>query len=174
MRVNDSMKDNNTEENIHKIHEIYLEGCEKCKAGDFDAGLTCLDKAISLSVNPKLLSHYYLVKASYLNEMGHFEEEIQMLEKSLKVFPENANTLGAIGIVYKNKAEYAKAATYFRKSLELEESFAIYSLLARCDLRTNNFEEAIKHAKKALELKPGWEETQKILETAQELLNKKS
>lgn len=37
MKVNDSMKDNNAEENIH---EIYLEGCEKCEAGDCDAGLT--------------------------------------------------------------------------------------------------------------------------------------
>jgi len=56
--------------------------------------------------------------------------------------------------------------------LELEESFTIYSLLARCNLKTNKFEEAIKNAKKMLELKPGWENTLEVLETAQGLLNK--
>jgi len=70
--------------------------------------------------------------------------------------------------------KFTKATTYFRKSLEREESFAIYSLLARCNLKTNTFEEAIKNAKKTLELKPSWEDTLEILETSQELLNKES
>ena len=68
----------------------------------------------------------------------------------------------SLGLIFSDDDQFMKAAFCYKKAVEIEEDYATYTVLAAVE-ETFDPESAIKHAKKALELNPEFDEAEKIL-----------
>lgn len=93
------------------------------------------------------------------SSLGRFDEAIESLEKAVKHNPERGIFWGNIGLQYRHKGEYEKAAKYFLKAKDLVPKEAIGNTLnnlAACYSENFHLEEGEKWYKKNLELSPNF------------------
>ena len=79
---------------------------------------------------------------------------LELIQKAIKVAPDNAAYLDSLGWVYYKKAMYDKALEILRKADELLKDPVIYDHLGDVCYKINQTDEAIKYWELSLKLAP--------------------
>jgi Flp pilus assembly protein TadD len=110
---------------------------------------------------PKPLSTKWVKNAAYHIIMGqqalYINEKKQALEhfqKVVEIYPDMEGLHGAMGTLYLQNEEYAKAVTHLEKARQEEESFDAVNNLGAAYIGTGEHDKAEKNLKRAMELKP--------------------
>lgn len=128
------------------------------KQADFEASLVHLTKALELYPEYKLAHE---LKSSVLIYQSRFEEAIQWIDNSLKVFPNDKNLNSNLGVAYREWGKFhGEKIGDLSRSLELlqkaqtllPEDPETFRLLAVCMGIQGNHLQAIEYFKRSLEL----------------------
>jgi len=89
------------------------------------------------------------------NDIGKYEEAIDLLKKSLELKPNYAEAYNNLGVSYIYTGKYEEAIPLFKKSLELRPNYTKpYNNLGAAYSSINRNEEAIASFEKAVEVNP--------------------
>lgn len=87
---------------------------------------------------------------------GRYYAAIKHWKKAIRLEEDNVEAMNNIGVSYAIMGSFGKAAVWYRKALEIDEYYALVHFnLASALYETGEYEEAEKHADKAIELDPG-------------------
>ncbi len=125
-----------------------------------------IEKAINLCPSHTV---YWSAKSQFLYDSSNFEGALLAANKSIDCNPKNHHAWTIFGLAHVHVRTLEEAAACFKRSTELKEDFATYTMLAAAEVEFD-VESAIKHAKKALDLNPDWDEATKILRSAESKL----
>jgi tetratricopeptide (TPR) repeat protein len=135
------------------------------RAGKIESAIRYLDRSVQLD-DTNIVALNYL---GYLlaDEGIRLDEAKSLIEKALKVDPENGAYLDSIGWVYFKLYDYAKAKEYLEKAIQrmdvsVEENYVVYDHLGDTYRKLGLLVEAINAWEKALELKHVGEIQEKI------------
>ena len=147
--------------------ELLDQACDADDCGEHDKALTLFEECIQIKPN-----NWYLWarKASALEDLGRIDDSKAAYKKSLHIDDKKAATWGLLGSLYYNQEHFEDAAFCCRHSNELEENSDTLTILAGAEIQTGDIESALKHAKRALELNPGWDEAEAIRDRALSIL----
>ena len=99
-----------------------------------------------------------------------FDEAIETYKKAIELNPDDAMTYFNIGSAYQTQQKHEEACNYLQKAVDLEEDESFLSSLALSEVKTNNFENALKHYKQLALLCPGKENYKYNIVTCYEAL----
>ncbi|MDD3946553.1 MAG: tetratricopeptide repeat protein [Clostridia bacterium] len=123
-----------------------------------------LEKAFAKCYNDKQKSMSVFFKGVCYKELKLYHKAIAEYEKALSFHGDYYKIYRALGWVYKELKETPKAKECMKKALELNVGDAIgYNNMAHEYLLQENYEEAIKYAQKAAQLKPALYEPHSIM-----------
>jgi tetratricopeptide (TPR) repeat protein len=130
-----------------------------------------LDKVKEAITAPRLLSLYQLIStrdvksillleqlAIRLRDVSHFDEALQVLDRALKINPDDPELLREVGFVYRKKgpAFYPQAEAYMKRALQLnDQDSELHGMLGGLFRRQGAYERALAEYKRAHELQPG-------------------
>jgi type IV pilus assembly protein PilF len=99
----------------------------------------------------KNANYHYQMGISYLND-NNIQPAFVELQKALELNPHNKDIHEAIGIIYlTNLEDYPKAATHFKKALDIDENFSeAANNLGSAYSSMGKFDKAIESYKKAI------------------------
>ncbi len=99
--------------------------------------------------DPQIFSNFAVIK----NQFGERNKAIELLKKSIQLFPDNSESYSNLSILLKDCGKLAEAEIYARKAIELKPDFGIaYSNLGIILKDLGKFKEAKFYSIKALEL----------------------
>ncbi len=103
-----------------------------------------------------------------LRKQGKWEEAIKYYQYGLKISPLDAGLFYNTGMAYAQGRQNYKALEHFQKALSsnpdiLKQSATIPYNIARVFIALNNYDEAGRYLKKALEVDPSFESAKKLL-----------
>jgi tetratricopeptide (TPR) repeat protein len=136
-------------------------------SGHLEQALDLVEQAIE--GNPK---HWYLwaTKARYLEELGRFEESKTAFKGSIDLNNNQAITWSMLAGLYYDEENFQDCAHCCRSALEIEENYTTLTILAGAEIQTGEIENALKHANRALELNPDWDEAESMRDQALRIL----
>ena len=137
-------------------------------AGNGKKALREIDKAIEFAHESRS-ANCWAVKSRILHELEDHRAAEDAAWNSLRLDEMCFRAWMSLGLISSDEHQFMKAAFCYKKAVEIEEDFGTYTMLAAVEEMFDP-ESAIKHAKKALELNPDWDEAEKILEGAKESL----
>ena len=117
-----------------------------------------------------LMKTLWSLKGSALVELERLTEAESVTRTAIEKDQRNYHTWYLYGIIQSENGYFEKAAYCYKKSLRLRKDFGTYTLLAAAEYEFD-LPSSIKHAQKALESNPEWEEAEAILKSAREALN---
>ncbi|MBM3210954.1 tetratricopeptide repeat protein, partial [Candidatus Poribacteria bacterium] len=87
---------------------------------------------------------------------GMIDEAIEQIQAMVNMQINSATIHGMLGDLYMKKGDFSRAESEFKKALEIDANFGlVYHSLAELYLRQNiKLDEALRYAKKAMELNP--------------------
>lgn len=152
---------------------------------------------ILLKTNTNLPEAYYLMALSIYKQLekenlneGNIKQIISYLEKSLELNDRYKISYLLIGEIYEKINLYEQARTYYKKALfsDIENSEEFYGFIAHTYFKEENFTDAIKYYKKAIEKNKNYisaycciadiytiqEEYDKAKETYEQIINQDS
>jgi tetratricopeptide (TPR) repeat protein len=104
---------------------------------------------------PSVGQYRYLLGVG-LMAIGDMPGAVEALTEADRVEPERALTLLALGLALNNRKEYAEAKAVLRRSVDLQpESMEAIAALAEAEAGLGDFDEAARHAQRALARAPG-------------------
>ena len=127
-----------------------------------------IEKAIELF---PLDTVYWSGKGQFLRNAGRHKESKLSTRRAIELNPKNYHAWATLGLIHIYHRNFEEAANCLQRSAELKERFGTYTMLAAAEIEFD-VESAIKHAKKALELNPDWDEARDILRSAEKKLAK--
>ena len=128
--------------------------------------ISLIEKAIELCPSN---TAYWSAKGQFLRNAGRYQESKLSTQRAIELNPKNYHAWSSLGWLHIYHRNFEEAATCLQRSVELKEDFGTYTMLAAAEIEFD-VETAIKHAKKALELNPDWDEAKKILRSAESKL----
>lgn len=140
---------------------------EAAETQNWELALQEVNAALELDPTEPL---YWVLKGRFLRESGALAEAESVLEEALDISSSNKHVWTELGELYMSKELFEKAAFCLAEAARIEPGFCIYTLLANAEL-TFDPSGALVHARKALELKPNWEEAERIAKKAQSMLS---
>ena len=143
------------------------------KAGEqekLSEAIILIEKAIELCPSYTV---YWSAKSQFLYDSGKFEDAQLAANKSIEFNAKNHHAWAILGLTNIHLGSFEEVAACFKRSVGLKEDFGTYTMLAAAEIEFD-VESAIKHAKKALELNPGWDEAKDILRSAEEKIGRNS
>lgn len=100
-------------------------------------------------------SHYLVHLGVALQQTGHTEEAFEVLTRAMTGNAEIPSVLHVLGLIWMERADYARARTYLEKAQQITPSDGnIRTVLATVLAHVNEHELALKHAEKGLKLNP--------------------
>lgn len=154
-------------ENEKQADELSRLAQEKQDEDLHEDALALIEEAISLNPLDTVL---WSVKGKSLYDLKRFTEAEATARTAIEKDQRNFHAWGLLGRTYAQIGYNEKAALCYQKSLRLHEDGSVYTLLAGVEYEFD-LPSSIKHAQKALELIPGWEEAELVLKLAREALS---
>lgn len=105
----------------------------------------------AIEIKPDYWAGYAELGVFY-SQHGRFEESAEQFEIVTKLSPGNASAYRNLGGVYYYLGRQDKALDAFRKSVEIQPNYGVYSNMATMNYYNGNFSEAALNYEKALEL----------------------
>jgi tetratricopeptide (TPR) repeat protein len=103
---------------------------------------------------PAVAQYHYLLGVG-LMAIGDIPGAVEALVEADRLEPERAITLLALGLALNNRQEYARAKSVLRRSVDLQpEGVEAIAALAEAEAGLGDFDEAARHAQRALERAP--------------------
>ncbi len=150
-----------------KASQLLDEACFAEESGNNLFAQELIDQAIA--INPK---HWYLwcKKAILLDDSGCIEEAKVAFKMSIDLNDKQALSWSLLGCLYYDEMNFEAAAHCCRTSLEILEDYSTLTILAGAEIQTGEVESALKHANRALELNPDWDEAESMRDHALRIL----
>ncbi len=147
--------------------ELLDQACDAEDRGELEEALRLFEECIQIKPN-----NWYLWarKASALEDLGRIEDSKAAYKESLHIDDKKAVTWVLLGSLHYNQEHFEDAAFCCRQSNALEENSDTLTILAGAEIQTGKIENALKHANRALELNPGWDEAEAIRDRALRIL----
>jgi len=144
-----------------ELKMLFALGAAYEQAGQFDKAVLIFEEIIAKSPD----------HASALNYLGYMladrgerlEYAKELIEKAIKLVPENAAYLDSYGWVFYRLRQFDKALVHLRKAVSLENDPVIFDHLGDAYKATGDYDKARTWWQKALELQPENEEIKKKL-----------
>ncbi len=143
-----------------------LDAWNLAEQGDYARAVRLVDRALKLRPT---WSKPWVVKGHFLREAKRFDESEAVLRKALGIKCADHYAWTELGLLFRDRELFQKAAFCFRRSLEIRPDFNVYTLLANVEL-TFDPASAVANAEKALKLKPGWHEAIRIRDSGKRLM----
>jgi tetratricopeptide (TPR) repeat protein len=119
---------------------------------DFDASITCYDKAIEL--NPRY-GYAWNNKGYSLNNLGRYDDAMKHLDKAVEIDPQLAYAWNNKGISLNNLSRYDEAITCYDKAIEIDPKYAAaWNNKGNSLNNLGRYDEAITCYDKAIEIDP--------------------
>lgn len=147
-----------------KAHELYRRSWDYADRGDFGCALELIEQA--LEINPEL-SLYWTTKGQYLLDLGKYSAARSAAEHAAKLNPKDSHAWALLGEASGLLGDANQAVSSLEKAVSLDPHYSSYTLLA-CFQLDRDPRQAAESARRALELKPDWEEAKKLLQKAKE------
>ena len=117
----------------HDVAGILALGAAYFRAKDYDTAVTWLKQAVA---DPKSARDAYFYLGRIAREEGHSDEAMDDLKQSLTARPDQADVLAEMGQIYVTERNYAQAAVYLNRAVELDKdnyaaNFGLLELYAR-------------------------------------------
>ncbi len=114
-----------------------------------------------------LPTNWYLwaSKAQFLEDLGRFGESEAAARRSLSLNKNKPLVWNILGGHNVREGLFEEAIKCYEKSLVLKEDFGTLTMLAAVEIEVD-VKSALKHAQRALELNPEWDEAATILDRA--------
>ena len=154
-------------ENEKQADELSRLAQEKQNEELHEDALALIDQAISLNPSDTAL---WSVKGESLYDSKRFTEAEATARTAIEKDKRNYHAWSLLGRILAQTGYNEKAALCYQKSLRLREDGYVYTLLAAVEYEFD-LSSSIKHAQKALELVPGWDEAELVLKSAREALD---
>jgi tetratricopeptide (TPR) repeat protein len=127
--------------------ELYVQGLEKAKAGEYEEALKLFDKSIALKADEYVAWYNRGVTKSILNR---YEEALEDFEQSLKLNPDYTKGYLNSGTARKHLTDYDGALADYSHAIQLDPTYAdayynrglIYDMLGKKDSACNDFAKA--------------------------------
>lgn len=110
---------------------------------------------------PKPISTKWVKSAAYHIIMGQQalavrepELALEHFQKVVEIYPDIEGLHRAVGLLYLQREEYARAAEHLEKARQEEETFDVVNNLGAAYIGTEQYDRAEKELKRALELQP--------------------
>lgn len=103
------------------------------------------------------MSNDFKEQMNFLLQLGKdsfFPEAERLLKKIIKETPENAEALSMLGSIKFQNKQYKSAAKYIQKAIKIKPCADFYKKFGRVYIEDNDFNNAIKIYRKAIELEP--------------------
>jgi tetratricopeptide (TPR) repeat protein len=137
---------------------------DHCKAGDYDAAIADMSKAIELTPNDAFI---YALRGDMYSHKKAYDSAIDNFTKSIQISPNTSAYYGR-GLAYSNKGDWEKAVQEYTKSIQLnpEDSYVHLNYYNRgiSYFKCNRREEALADIEKAVQLVPDDDDYQRGLE----------
>ncbi len=112
-------------------------------------------EAFELAIKKKPSSDLYNKDAISLIMLKRFGEARKVLDRSLKLNPNCAETWNNLAVIFYEQRKYSGAIQRFKKAIELNPDFAsFHSSLGTVYMDTKQYREAVVEYRRALELDP--------------------
>lgn len=135
--------------------EFYEEGMKAMEAGNFETGITYLEKARELS--PQIGQLHNAVGIAYLQEQKNIDAAVEAFQEAIALEPTLADAHNNLGIIYTGMLEdYDLAEEYFKEAIRLQPNFgrAYFGLGWLYLTRKKEPSLALEAFKKTIELSP--------------------
>lgn len=150
-----------------KSEEYWRQALEAEEQENLPEAISWIEKAIELCPSDTV---YWSAKGQFLRSAGRYKESKVSTRRAIELNPKNHHAWSSLALAHIHLGSFEEAAACFKRSVELKEDFGIYTMLAAAEIEFD-VESAIKHAKKALELNPDWDEAREILRSAESKLH---
>ncbi|HEY5602424.1 MAG TPA: tetratricopeptide repeat protein [Gammaproteobacteria bacterium] len=134
-----------------RLQLILLEGDLLREAERFPAAKEYYTKVLDAMPNETSVRYARALVAEKLGELDLVESDLQTI---LKLEPTNAQVLNALGYTLADRTtRYEEALTYIQRAMELEpDDAAVVDSMGWVQYRLGNYQNAIKHLRRAVEL----------------------
>jgi arylsulfatase A-like enzyme/Tfp pilus assembly protein PilF len=99
-------------------------------------------------------------------KQGRQDEAINWYRYTLKTDPTFTQSHNALGIIYRNRKEWSRAAEEFQKALEFGPDYTAHHNLSAIFALQGRFDQALEHAQEAVRIEPTKEESYNLLGSA--------
>ena len=125
--------------------------------GKYKEAEVLMKRALASPLKVYPMDEAFTILGNIYNQMDRFQESIEAHQNALELNPDSFRAWTNLGVVYRLTAQYEKAEECYLKALKINPDYAEVhaSLGALYITYTMEFEKAIKHLKKAIELDPG-------------------
>ncbi len=159
-------KDNKYDEVIRLIDEIILKDPEKAskllfrkanalvKIKKYSKAITTLEVYVKNCSNKEKIKSYVLIASCYMN-MDNDEKAEEYLIKTLDVDPENDMVLKQLSYMAYINQDFEKCCYFIKILIKINKAdIEDYTNLIYCCIQLNMIDDALKYAKKVIELDP--------------------
>ncbi len=145
----------NTEQNIEKIRQIYLDDYKREYRDE--KRILLFEKLIKQSEQYGLDGYVQCFEGYLKWVKKEYEAAIEHFEKSITLDKDIAYTWNGLGNVYKNLKEYEKAVECYNKAVSIDEDYASpWNGLGIVHYNLKEYEKAVEYYNKAiLQSRPG-------------------
>ena len=148
---------------------FYIIGTAYMSMKNFQESLYYLEKALEL--NPNHAQLYNNLGTSYVT-IGNLEKAYENFEKSAELDDTSSITFYNMGSILQMQNKHKEACEYFQKAYDLEPQDTYLVAMALSEVKSGDFENAIKHYKTLISLFPDKTNYQYNLAVCYEMLGK--
>ena len=145
----------------------FILGTAYMKAKDFEKAIIPLERALEKA--PDNITVINSLGTCHMAS-GNIDKAIPVYEKALEHAPDNSMAYYNIGSAYQIQQNHEKAIEYLEKAVELEEDETFLQALAMSEVKTGDFDCALKHYKQLALMCPGKENYKYNIVTCYEAL----
>lgn len=143
---------------------VFLEQKENEKA------LECMEKAISLKPEG---TNFYYNRGKVYKEMKKYDEAIKDYQRTIEMYPYDDEAYSSMGVIYRMQNKEKEAFYYFYEALKINpKNLCAYIHIISIKINNKDYEGAIRDCQEILKEYPKDTELQKLLDEANQRLNK--
>ncbi|EMF81238.1 tetratricopeptide repeat protein [Leptospira weilii serovar Topaz str. LT2116] len=155
-----------------QIAALNTETVNLIRANNLAKASANIDKIKKLDENSM---EYHYLKGSYLYAQGKYPQAENFLLKAIQIHPSHDPSYYLLGMIFIQKAKWAKSLEYFQKAVELSNYNPFYRInLALAYFETGNFLRAKAESERTIELKPNFRAAKLLLLKSNFLLGNKA